>query len=90
MTSRQRHVREYRLTYEFREFNELVNMDPDQLKEWLGSDESARAGWSKDDGSGESIGHERCVPTCIVMSILSWSIASCHSRILLCLHHRRE
>jgi len=43
----------------YREFNELVNMNADELTEWLGSDESAGAGWSKDDGSGETIGHER-------------------------------
>jgi len=42
-----------------REWNELVNMTPQELKDWLGSDESAGAGWSKDDGSGETIGHER-------------------------------
>ncbi|KAG9541630.1 hypothetical protein KCU71_g19148, partial [Aureobasidium melanogenum] len=41
-----------------KEFNELVNMSPDQLKEWLGGEDSAGAGWSKDDGSGETIGHE--------------------------------
>ncbi|KAK4550201.1 hypothetical protein LTR36_003168 [Oleoguttula mirabilis] len=40
------------------EFNELVNMSADELQEWLGSEESAGAGWSKDDGSGETIGHE--------------------------------
>ncbi|KAF1981016.1 hypothetical protein K402DRAFT_365530 [Aulographum hederae CBS 113979] len=40
------------------EFNELVNMTPDELKDWLGSDESTGSGWSKDDGSGETIGHE--------------------------------
>ena len=36
-------------------------MSPDQLKEWLGGEDSAGAGWSKDDGSGETIGHERSV-----------------------------
>ncbi|KAH0288536.1 hypothetical protein KCU62_g5084, partial [Aureobasidium sp. EXF-3399] len=41
-----------------KEFNELVNMGPDELKEWLGGEDSAGAGWSKDDGSGETIGHE--------------------------------
>jgi len=43
-----------------REFNELVNMTPSELKDWLGSDDSTGAGWSKDDGSGETVGHERC------------------------------
>lgn len=42
-----------------REFNELVNMSASELKEWLGKEESAGAGWDKDDGSGETIGHER-------------------------------
>lgn len=42
-----------------REFSELVNMSADELKEWLGSEESTGSGWSKDDGSGETIGHER-------------------------------
>jgi len=42
-----------------REFNELVNMTADELTDWLGSEESVGAGWSKDDGSGETIGHER-------------------------------
>ena len=40
------------------EWNELVNMTAAELKEWLGSEESTGAGWSKDDGSGETIGHE--------------------------------
>lgn len=40
------------------EWDELVNMTPQELKDWLGSDESAGAGWDKDDGSGETIGHE--------------------------------
>lgn len=40
------------------EFNELVNMSAKELKDWLGSEESTGSGWSKDDGSGETIGHE--------------------------------
>ena len=43
----------------YREFNELVNMTAKDLTDWLGSEESVGAGWSKDDGSGETIGHER-------------------------------
>lgn len=42
-----------------REFNELVNMTAKELTDWLGQEESAGAGWDKDDGSGETIGHER-------------------------------
>ena len=34
-------------------------MDAGELKDWLGREESAGAGWDKDDGSGETIGHER-------------------------------
>ncbi|KAH8677916.1 hypothetical protein BX600DRAFT_506911 [Xylariales sp. PMI_506] len=40
------------------EFNDLVNMSPSELGEWLQEDSSQNAGWSKDDGSGETIGHE--------------------------------
>ena len=42
-----------------REFNELANVNSPKLKEWLGKDELAGARWSKDDGSGETVGHER-------------------------------
>ncbi|KAK0626398.1 hypothetical protein B0T14DRAFT_102456 [Immersiella caudata] len=41
-----------------REFNELVNMTPDDLEEWLETDASTGSGWQKGDGSGESVGHE--------------------------------
>ncbi|KAK4984381.1 hypothetical protein LTR50_006636 [Elasticomyces elasticus] len=33
-------------------------MSAKELKAWLGSDDSTGSGWSKDDGSGETIGHE--------------------------------
>ena len=33
-----------------REFNELVNMRPQELKKWLGGDDSKESGWSRDDG----------------------------------------
>jgi hypothetical protein len=33
-------------------------MSAQELKDWLGSEESTGAGWDKDDGSGETIGHE--------------------------------
>lgn len=42
-----------------REFNELVNMTASELEKWLKEEESEASGWSKDDGSGETIGHER-------------------------------
>jgi hypothetical protein len=44
-----------------RDFNEYVNMTVDELEEWLKSDSSQSTGWSKDDGSGESVGHERYI-----------------------------
>ncbi|KAK4177591.1 hypothetical protein QBC36DRAFT_345327 [Triangularia setosa] len=40
------------------EFNELVNMTAPELKDWLKTSASTSSGWSKDDGSGESVGHE--------------------------------
>jgi len=44
-------------------------MSADELKEWLGSEESTGSGWSKDDGSGETIGHERYCPQKSVIHI---------------------
>ena len=38
------------------EFREAVNMDADELKEWLETDESKSVGQS--DNGGESKGHE--------------------------------
>ncbi|PPJ57584.1 hypothetical protein CBER1_04786 [Cercospora berteroae] len=43
------------------EFNDIVNMSAKDLQDWLDSEESTGAGWDKDDGSGETIGHERSV-----------------------------
>jgi hypothetical protein len=40
------------------EFNEVVNMTASELEKWLKSNDSEDAGWSKDDGSGESVGHD--------------------------------
>ncbi|KAL5086657.1 hypothetical protein Trisim1_008906 [Trichoderma cf. simile WF8] len=40
------------------EFNELVNVTAKELKDWLKGDDSTSAGWEKDDGSGESVGHD--------------------------------
>lgn len=42
-----------------REFNELVNMTADELESWLKEEQSQESGWAKDDGSGETVGHER-------------------------------
>jgi len=35
-------------------------MTASELEEWLKEESSTSSGWSKDDGSGETIGHERC------------------------------
>lgn len=40
------------------EFNEIVNMSASELEAWLKSNDSNSAGWPKDDGSGESVGHD--------------------------------
>ncbi len=40
------------------EFNEIVNMTASDLEKWLKSGDSRSAGWPKDDGSGESVGHD--------------------------------
>lgn len=39
-----------------RAFRDAVNMAPDELEAWLGTDESRRVGWKTAKG-GESIGH---------------------------------
>jgi hypothetical protein len=44
--------------YSDKDFNKQVNMTVDELEKWLNGDKSKRAGWSKEDGSGEAIGHE--------------------------------
>jgi len=46
------------LTYT-REFNELVNMTANELRDWLKEEQSQESGWQGD--SGETIGHERYV-----------------------------
>jgi hypothetical protein len=33
-------------------------MTVDELEEWLQTEDSQSTGWPKDDGSGESVGHE--------------------------------
>ncbi|PQE13024.1 dna-binding protein [Rutstroemia sp. NJR-2017a BBW] len=40
------------------EWDQLVNMTADELEAWLKEESSQSSGWSKDDGSGETIGHE--------------------------------
>ncbi|KAI1845337.1 hypothetical protein JX265_005200 [Neoarthrinium moseri] len=40
------------------EFNDIVNMSASELETWLKEESSESAGWNKDDGSGETIGHE--------------------------------
>ncbi|GFZ45789.1 hypothetical protein JCM24511_03519 [Saitozyma sp. JCM 24511] len=41
-----------------KDFNELVNMTADELDAFLKTEGSESTGWSKSDGSGESVGHE--------------------------------
>jgi Protein of unknown function (DUF3140) len=38
------------------EFDDVVNMTPKELEDWLRTDESQAVGWGGDDG--ESVGHE--------------------------------
>ena len=33
-------------------------MSPQELKTWLNQEESSNSGWTKDDGSNETAGHE--------------------------------
>lgn len=40
------------------DFNHVVNMSASELETWLESNDSTGAGWPKDDGSGESVGHD--------------------------------
>ena len=44
------------------DFNEVVNMTADELEKWLKGSKSKKAGWQKDDNSGEAIGHESYPP----------------------------
>ncbi|KAJ9651926.1 hypothetical protein H2198_008822 [Neophaeococcomyces mojaviensis] len=41
-----------------KDFNITVNMTAEELEKWLKGSASKDTGWSKSDGSGESIGHE--------------------------------
>ncbi|TQS32608.1 hypothetical protein Golomagni_07069 [Golovinomyces magnicellulatus] len=41
-----------------REFNNVVNMTAGELDNWLKDSKSSQAGWSKEDGSGETVGHD--------------------------------
>ncbi|BFZ62656.1 hypothetical protein YB2330_003759 [Saitoella coloradoensis] len=41
-----------------REFNSYVNMSSSELSSWLSTSESQHTGQMKNDGSGESKGHE--------------------------------
>jgi hypothetical protein len=66
------------LLIEGRDFNKTVNMTAEELEKWLKGSSSKESGWSKSDGSGESIGHERYsrysgfLSVNIVLTILSW------------------
>jgi Protein of unknown function (DUF3140) len=39
-----------------RQFDDVVNMTPKELEDWLGTDESRAVGWK--GGGDESVGHE--------------------------------
>ncbi|KAK1146135.1 hypothetical protein N8T08_003224 [Aspergillus melleus] len=39
------------------EFNDIVNMTPNELRDWLKEEQSQESGWTN-DGSGETVGHE--------------------------------
>lgn len=41
----------------WQDFRTAVNMTPEQLREWLDTDQSKEVGQKK-DGNGESVGHE--------------------------------
>ncbi|GAA83103.1 hypothetical protein RIB2604_02604050 [Aspergillus luchuensis] len=44
------------------EFNSLVNMTPNELRDWLKGTQSQSSGWTNESSSsGETIGHERHV-----------------------------
>lgn len=34
-------------------------MTASELKKWLEGEDSTSSGWAKDDGSGETVGHDR-------------------------------
>lgn len=36
-------------------------MSASELESWLKEEDSTSSGWSKDDGSGETVGHDRYV-----------------------------
>ena len=55
-----------------REFGILVNMSSEELEDWLKSEGSTSSGWNKDDGSGETIGHDRYVSCAECSNILSY------------------
>ena len=40
------------------DFNESVNMTAEELEAWLKSDDSNSAGWPKENGNGETVGHD--------------------------------
>ncbi|KIW87666.1 uncharacterized protein Z519_11640 [Cladophialophora bantiana CBS 173.52] len=44
-----------------KDFNDTFNMTADELEEWLEGSASREPGWSKDDDSGDTIGHERAI-----------------------------
>ena len=50
------------------DFNEMVNMTAEELETWLKGSKSKKAGWPKENNSGEAIGHESFFPRDPVLS----------------------
>ncbi|KAL2794821.1 hypothetical protein BJX66DRAFT_337432 [Aspergillus keveii] len=40
------------------EFNGLINMTANELRDWLREEQSQSSGWKNESGAGETIGHE--------------------------------
>lgn len=64
-----------------REFNELVNMTSAELESWLKEEQSQSSGWSKDDGSSETVGHERLVSSFCIRCISTATLIYLRSRL---------
>lgn len=51
------------------EFNGLVNMTANELRDWLKEEQSQSSGWQNESGSGETIGHERFFPLSFLYTV---------------------
>lgn len=59
-------------------------MTAQELEDWLKTEEAESSGWSKDDGSGESVGHERYVRTTVTITITTAPHLPTGSFLLIC------